>query len=349
MDLLYFAANIHSREVHHPQDQHPIPNVALVQFLSPCQSLDLECHVCPWSECPLPLHPSTPEWLCMYNQLFSFQVLVPWCSPVGLRALFYPEPFMPFLELNPINVSGLLSIFWTFPLNSDWSSLAGCALPQCSLPDTNTVVTAASSLDSCASIKGWLREQTGHWIPGQELHSPCEPTVELRPERGLWQHSARPMLCASLPHHLFNLCAACHSHSSLVGVLRWIRQPLVENLDLKPLSLCRVPFGALAAHAAAVCFYDYDRPGETPPPSHNTLLIQPHSLLCALFFTVSSRGKCRAILVWSHHLPRADPGLYPACGCTGHRSGRLALGCCLCHALWVSFLSLLRDNSSRCK
>jgi hypothetical protein len=32
-----------------------------------------------------------------------FQVVIPWCSPVGLRALFCVEPFMPDLELSQVN------------------------------------------------------------------------------------------------------------------------------------------------------------------------------------------------------------------------------------------------------
>lgn len=35
--------------------------------------------------------------------MFFFGVVLPWCSPVGLRALFSVEPFMPDLELSQIN------------------------------------------------------------------------------------------------------------------------------------------------------------------------------------------------------------------------------------------------------
>lgn len=35
--------------------------------------------------------------------MFFFGIVLPWCSPVGLRALFSPEPFMPDLELSQIN------------------------------------------------------------------------------------------------------------------------------------------------------------------------------------------------------------------------------------------------------
>ena len=32
-----------------------------------------------------------------------FQIVIPWCSPVGLRALFCVDPFMPDLELSQVN------------------------------------------------------------------------------------------------------------------------------------------------------------------------------------------------------------------------------------------------------
>lgn len=35
--------------------------------------------------------------------MFFFGILLPWCSPIGLRALFSFEPFMPDLELSQIN------------------------------------------------------------------------------------------------------------------------------------------------------------------------------------------------------------------------------------------------------
>lgn len=35
--------------------------------------------------------------------MFFFGILIPWCSPIGLRALFCIEPFMPDLELSQVN------------------------------------------------------------------------------------------------------------------------------------------------------------------------------------------------------------------------------------------------------
>lgn len=40
-----------------------------------------------------------------YKLLFIFQVVIPWCSPVSFRALFYTNPFKPDLELSPVDVS----------------------------------------------------------------------------------------------------------------------------------------------------------------------------------------------------------------------------------------------------
>ena len=34
-----------------------------------------------------------------------FQVVVPWCSPVSIRALLWIKPFIPDLELSQIDVS----------------------------------------------------------------------------------------------------------------------------------------------------------------------------------------------------------------------------------------------------
>lgn len=42
-------------------------------------------------------------WSWTWNAMFFFGVVVPWCSPVGLRALFCTEPFMPDLELSQVN------------------------------------------------------------------------------------------------------------------------------------------------------------------------------------------------------------------------------------------------------
>ena len=50
---LCVLANLHRGEAHHTQDEHTLPHVALVQLLSPHMGLDLECHVCAWSECVL--------------------------------------------------------------------------------------------------------------------------------------------------------------------------------------------------------------------------------------------------------------------------------------------------------
>ncbi|XP_057659864.1 uncharacterized protein LOC130896097 isoform X1 [Diorhabda carinulata] len=42
-------------------------------------------------------------WCWTWNAMFFFGVVLPWCSPVGLRALFCLEPFMADLELSQIN------------------------------------------------------------------------------------------------------------------------------------------------------------------------------------------------------------------------------------------------------
>ncbi|KAK7794593.1 hypothetical protein R5R35_003607 [Gryllus longicercus] len=42
-------------------------------------------------------------WSWSWNAMFFFGVVIPWCSPVGIRALFCMEPFMPDLELSQVN------------------------------------------------------------------------------------------------------------------------------------------------------------------------------------------------------------------------------------------------------
>lgn len=42
-------------------------------------------------------------WCWTWNAMFFFGVVLPWCSPVGLRALLNLEPFMPDLELSQVN------------------------------------------------------------------------------------------------------------------------------------------------------------------------------------------------------------------------------------------------------
>lgn len=42
-------------------------------------------------------------WCWTWNAVFFFGIVLPWCSPVGLRALFCIEPFMPDLELSQVN------------------------------------------------------------------------------------------------------------------------------------------------------------------------------------------------------------------------------------------------------
>lgn len=42
-------------------------------------------------------------WCWTWNAMFFFGIVLPWCSPVGLRALFSVEPFMPDLELSQVN------------------------------------------------------------------------------------------------------------------------------------------------------------------------------------------------------------------------------------------------------
>lgn len=42
-------------------------------------------------------------WSWTWNAMFFFGVILPWCSPLSLRALFCAEPFMPDLELSQVN------------------------------------------------------------------------------------------------------------------------------------------------------------------------------------------------------------------------------------------------------
>ncbi|XP_068087135.1 uncharacterized protein [Anabrus simplex] len=42
-------------------------------------------------------------WSWSWNAMFFFGVVIPWCSPFSLRALFCMEPFMPDLELSQVN------------------------------------------------------------------------------------------------------------------------------------------------------------------------------------------------------------------------------------------------------
>ncbi|XP_018330268.1 uncharacterized protein LOC108740446 isoform X2 [Agrilus planipennis] len=42
-------------------------------------------------------------WCWTWNAMFFFGIVLPWCSPIGLRALFCIEPFMADLELSQIN------------------------------------------------------------------------------------------------------------------------------------------------------------------------------------------------------------------------------------------------------
>ncbi|KAF5295161.1 hypothetical protein FQR65_LT10549 [Abscondita terminalis] len=42
-------------------------------------------------------------WCWTWNAIFFFGIVLPWCSPIGLRALFRIEPFMPDLELSQVN------------------------------------------------------------------------------------------------------------------------------------------------------------------------------------------------------------------------------------------------------
>ncbi|KAH8278955.1 hypothetical protein KR018_011774 [Drosophila ironensis] len=42
-------------------------------------------------------------WCWSWNMMFLLGILVPWCSPLGLRALCSVKPFMPDLELSQIN------------------------------------------------------------------------------------------------------------------------------------------------------------------------------------------------------------------------------------------------------
>lgn len=42
-------------------------------------------------------------WTWTWNTIFLLGIIVPWCSPLGLRALFCLKPFMPDLELSQVN------------------------------------------------------------------------------------------------------------------------------------------------------------------------------------------------------------------------------------------------------
>lgn len=42
-------------------------------------------------------------WCWTWNMMFLLGILVPWCSPLSLRALFCVKPFMPDLELSQVN------------------------------------------------------------------------------------------------------------------------------------------------------------------------------------------------------------------------------------------------------
>lgn len=42
-------------------------------------------------------------WSWTWNAMFFFGIVIPWCSPIGLRALFCVDPFMPDLELSQVN------------------------------------------------------------------------------------------------------------------------------------------------------------------------------------------------------------------------------------------------------
>ncbi|XP_060522143.1 uncharacterized protein LOC132699446 isoform X2 [Cylas formicarius] len=42
-------------------------------------------------------------WCWTWNAMFFFGIVLPWCSPVGVRALLLIEPFMPDLELSQVN------------------------------------------------------------------------------------------------------------------------------------------------------------------------------------------------------------------------------------------------------
>lgn len=42
-------------------------------------------------------------WTWTWNMIFLLGIIVPWCSPLGLRALFCVKPFMPDLELSQVN------------------------------------------------------------------------------------------------------------------------------------------------------------------------------------------------------------------------------------------------------
>ncbi|KAK9888177.1 hypothetical protein WA026_000446 [Henosepilachna vigintioctopunctata] len=42
-------------------------------------------------------------WCWTWNAMFFFGIVLPWCSPVGFRALLNIEPFMPDLELSQVN------------------------------------------------------------------------------------------------------------------------------------------------------------------------------------------------------------------------------------------------------
>lgn len=76
--------------------------------------------------------------------MFFFGIVLPWCSPVGLRALFCIQPFMPDLELSQVNgtlfprKSSMTSTLWS-RLISLWRHISKSRTHFETKPDTGFI------------------------------------------------------------------------------------------------------------------------------------------------------------------------------------------------------------------
>nr|CAD7571824.1 unnamed protein product [Timema californicum] len=117
-------------------------------------------------------------WSWMWNAMFFFGVVIPWCSPVSLRALLCVEPFMPDLELSQVNGTlfprkSSLTPTLASRLLSLWRHISKSRTHFETKPDTGEPLCL-------------LREL----LHRQRFHSPLEQAVELPRQR-----SARDSVC----------------------------------------------------------------------------------------------------------------------------------------------------------
>ncbi|KAI4456830.1 hypothetical protein MML48_8g00015589 [Holotrichia oblita] len=83
-------------------------------------------------------------WCWTWNAMFFFGIVLPWCSPVGLRALFCIQPFMPDLELSQVNgtlfprKSSMTSTLWS-RLISLWRHISKSRTHFETKPDTGFI------------------------------------------------------------------------------------------------------------------------------------------------------------------------------------------------------------------